>query len=118
MYKITKEFVFEAAHSLPHLPEGHKCRRPHGHSYRVIVEVVAPTLDANGFVVDYGDLGILKDHIDANLDHRDLNEVFPGMATTAENLAQRLYLWCSSHWPGVVAVSVSETTKTWARYSA
>ncbi|MEM1009583.1 MAG: 6-carboxytetrahydropterin synthase, partial [Myxococcota bacterium] len=30
--EIYKEFTFEAAHHLPFVPEGHKCRRLHGHS--------------------------------------------------------------------------------------
>ena len=33
--RIFKEFTFEAAHLLPNLPEDHKCRRLHGHSFRV-----------------------------------------------------------------------------------
>lgn len=32
---IYKEFQFEAAHRLPYVPEGHKCSRLHGHSFRV-----------------------------------------------------------------------------------
>ncbi|MGS9121425.1 6-carboxytetrahydropterin synthase, partial [Salmonella enterica subsp. enterica serovar Infantis] len=27
-----KDFTFEAAHRLPHVPEGPKCGRRHGHS--------------------------------------------------------------------------------------
>ena len=34
--EIFKEFTFEAAHFLPNVPEDHKCRRLHGHSFRVI----------------------------------------------------------------------------------
>ena len=37
--ELTKEFRFEAAHCLPNTPEGHKCRRLHGHSFKVTVEV-------------------------------------------------------------------------------
>ena len=29
---IFREFTFEAAHRLPHVPPGHKCGRLHGHS--------------------------------------------------------------------------------------
>ncbi len=36
-------FTVEAAHALPNLPEGHKCRRMHGHSFRI--EVAAPNLE-------------------------------------------------------------------------
>jgi 6-pyruvoyltetrahydropterin/6-carboxytetrahydropterin synthase len=33
--RLTKDFRFEAAHTLPSLPEDHKCRRMHGHSFKV-----------------------------------------------------------------------------------
>ena len=36
---IFKEFQFEAAHRLPHVPEGHKCGRLHGHSFLVRLEL-------------------------------------------------------------------------------
>ena len=32
--ELVKDFRFEAAHFLPHVPQGHKCRRMHGHSFR------------------------------------------------------------------------------------
>ncbi len=36
---LTKDFTFEAAQTLPKAPEGHKCRRVHGHSFKVEVVV-------------------------------------------------------------------------------
>ena len=36
---LTKTFDFEAAHWLPTFPEGHKCRRMHGHSFKIDVVV-------------------------------------------------------------------------------
>jgi len=35
--EIFREFTFDAAHRLDHLPEGHKCARVHGHTYRLTV---------------------------------------------------------------------------------
>ena len=35
--KISKTFDFDAAHWLPHVADGHKCKRMHGHTYRVEV---------------------------------------------------------------------------------
>lgn len=32
--ELFREFTFEAAHRLPAVPDGHKCGRLHGHSYR------------------------------------------------------------------------------------
>lgn len=132
MYIITKQFAFEAAHHLTGLRGDHQCARQHGHSYRVEVELQRDDLDARGFVKDYGELDDFAAFLKANLDHRDLNDVFKSdyfvkefhsefMNTTAENLAHILFLWCIRKWgmAGVVkvtAVRVSETVKTWAEY--
>lgn len=117
MFIITKEFPFEAAHHLPQMPEGHQCKRPHGHSYVVIVELQAPVLDDFGFVRDYGELKDIKNYIDTTLDHRDLAEVFGGGEhTTAERLAWTLYVQFMAWHPEITAVTVKETAKTSATY--
>lgn len=121
MYRIGKTFRFEAGHHLPSLPEGHKCKRPHGHSYQVEVVLSSKTLDVSGFVIDYAWLDPFKKWIEENLDHRDLNEVLP-VATTAENIARYLAdvairvlgipgapIWLES-------VKVKETENTFAEY--
>lgn len=118
MYTITKQFSFEASHKLHGLPEGHKCMRMHGHSYRVIVVLQSETLDEHGFVVDYGDLAPLKEYIDSTLDHRHLNDALDMVNPTAEKIAEHLFDLCIEWWPGKVAeVKVSETEKTWASYA-
>ncbi|MFP3499961.1 6-carboxytetrahydropterin synthase, partial [Pseudomonas sp. SIMBA_059] len=40
--EIFKEFTFESAHRLPHVPEGHKCGRLHGHSFKVGLHLTGP----------------------------------------------------------------------------
>ena len=40
--RLSKTFGFEAAHWLPCFPPEHKCRRMHGHSFRVEVVVEGP----------------------------------------------------------------------------
>ena len=37
--RIFKVFQLESAHRLPNVPEGHKCARVHGHSFRIEVHV-------------------------------------------------------------------------------
>lgn len=96
-FSVSKEFRFEAAHSLPHLPDGHKCRRPHGHSYRFKIEVIGYT-DERGFVIDYAELSEIAAPIIERLDHRDLNEIFD-FPTTAENIAAWLWKEVSAKMP-------------------
>jgi len=119
---ISKEFAFSASHQLTGLHEDHPCSRLHGHNYIIKVtitgEVVTP-----GFVIDYRELGWFKTYLDEQLDHRHLNDVIPGMNPTAENIAEFLLgivqaiLTDSPNVSGL-AVSVSETPKTWATVTA
>jgi len=37
--ELNHRFSFESAHHLPEVPEDHKCRRLHGHSFQVEVTV-------------------------------------------------------------------------------
>ena len=116
MFTVTKEFHFEAAHSLPHLPVGHKCRNLHGHSYRVRVEVDGQP-DERGFVVDYAEIAAAVDPIIARLDHKNLNELLFGRASTAENLAEWIYNVTKPLLPAITRIAVSETRKTWVIYA-
>src|ERR1051325_4974718 len=75
MFELRKSFQFEAAHSLPNVPEGHKCRRLHGHSFKVEI-AVSGELDANlGWVMDYAEMTGAFRPIWDQLDHRYLNEI-------------------------------------------
>lgn len=115
MYVIRKQFSFSAAHHLRGLPPEHPCSRPHGHNYRVEVVLADYATNKVGFVRDYRELDELKEILNRDWDHRDLNEQVK-FNPTAENLAQYLYRFCKSHWKEVVCVRVSETDKTWAEY--
>lgn len=33
--ELIREYRFEAAHRLPHVPPGHKCARLHVHSFKI-----------------------------------------------------------------------------------
>jgi 6-pyruvoyltetrahydropterin/6-carboxytetrahydropterin synthase len=117
-YRVTKEFDFEAAHHLTKVPDGHKCRRPHGHHYRIEVTVESPFLDSMGMVIDYAELAWVFDQIVSQLDHQDLNQVLD-FETTAENLAIWVWDFCcmalslpSPAGMQVVSVKVHETPTT------
>jgi 6-pyruvoyltetrahydropterin/6-carboxytetrahydropterin synthase len=67
-HQITVEHSFETAHRLPHL--GGKCTSLHGHSWRVAVSVIAPSLSDQATVVEFGALKAgIRQWIDAHLDH-------------------------------------------------
>lgn len=116
MYKISKQFSFSAAHMLHGLPEGHPCSRMHGHNYVVTVHLRSEKLNDTGFVKDYNELRVVKDYIDKQLDHRNLNDIMSPLNSSAENLAKMLFDVFKPEIPELYAVEVSETPKTSAIY--
>jgi len=115
MFSIAKQFHFSASHIIEGVAEDHPCGRLHGHNYVVELVLESERLDQVGFIVDYNELKPFGDLIDNELDHRHLNDVLPG-STSAEAIAQYLYVKAKALWPQVCAVRVSETAKTWAEY--
>jgi len=54
--EVFKEFTIEAAHWLPNVPEGHKCRRLHGHSFRIALHVRGPLDPRLAWVFVFADI--------------------------------------------------------------
>lgn len=106
---IYKLFTLECAHHLPNAPEGHKCRRLHGHSFRVEVQVRGPVDAAAGWVQDFADLTAAFQPLHDVLDHRCLNEVHGLENPTSENLARWIWSHLKPSLPGLVRVTIHET---------
>ncbi|MFI5898489.1 6-carboxytetrahydropterin synthase QueD [Actinoplanes sp. NPDC051513] len=89
--EIYREFTFEAAHRLPRVPDGHKCARLHGHSYKVQVHVRGDVDPSTGWVMDFAEIKKAFRPLHDQLDHYYLNDV-PGLDNpTSENLAR--WIW-------------------------
>jgi 6-pyruvoyltetrahydropterin/6-carboxytetrahydropterin synthase len=106
---IGRTYRFEAAHHLPLLPEGHKCRRMHGHNYRVDI-VVRGALDRRGFVADFAEIDADVLPLIAVVDHRVLNDIEGLQNPTAELIAA----WFLARIPGCQSVRVYENDDCWA----
>jgi len=102
--ELRKSFQFEAAHLLPRLPKSHKCRRLHGHSFKVEVVVTGECDPKLGWLMDYADITKAFRPIWEKLDHRHLNEVRGLENPTSEEIA--VWIWrrlnrrcrCSPKW--------------------
>jgi 6-pyruvoyl-tetrahydropterin synthase len=55
-FRLTKDYYFEAAQTLPCAPEGHKCRKMHGHSFKVEVSVEGQANSETGWVYDHAEI--------------------------------------------------------------
>ena len=90
--EIFKEFTFEAAHHLPHVPPAHPCARVHGHSFTLRVSVSGPLDPQAGWVVDFADIIGAVGPMIAELDHHDLNEI-PGLDNPTTGSCSRKWIW-------------------------
>lgn len=114
--EIFREFCFEAAHRLPNVPEGHKCARLHGHSFRVEVHVQGPLDPDLGWVLDFSDIKRAFAPLHELLDHHYLNEVEGLENPTSENIA----CWIWDHLVGqlpLCKIVVRETCTSGCVYS-
>lgn len=112
---ITRCYAFEAGHYLPHVPEGHKCRRQHGHNYEIELTVSGNVDGHTGFIMDFADLDELVLPLIDKIDHRNLNDIAGLENPTAENIGAWFLDRLASS--GVTAVRVYETKNCWADVS-
>ena len=108
--EITQEFGFEAAHRLPMVPEGHRCARMHGHSFRIEVTLSGPIDPRMGWLVDFDQVAkTVEPVVTGELDHRTLNDV-PGLENpTSEMLCVWLWKRLQPRLPQLSAITVHET---------
>ena len=109
MFTISKEFHFDSAHSLPHLPADHKCHRLHGHTYKLVVHVRGDLKEQ--WVQDYAEIKAAVDPIVLQLDHKNLNDAL-AIPTTAENLCYWIWTRLEPLLPLLHRVDIHETTGT------
>lgn len=112
--KLSQTCRFEAAHHLPMLPEGHRCRNIHGHNYKVVA-VVAGFVDARGVLMDFCDIEAELQAACNQLDHRLLNDIVDN--PTAENLSEWLWEQLSTNLPQLIEVQVHENENSACYYT-
>jgi 6-pyruvoyltetrahydropterin/6-carboxytetrahydropterin synthase len=114
--RLSKTFSFEAAHDLPTFPDGHKCRRLHGHSFYFDVIVEGDIEPAKGYLIDYGDIKQAVDPIVKRLDHYYLNDIKGLENPTSEMLAIWLWNQIKPKLPQLAKIIVRETCTSVCEY--
>ena len=114
--ELVKDFSFEAAHLLPNVPEGHKCRRLHGHSFRGQIAVRGEVDPQTGWLIDFADLKRAIDPIVHRLDHYYLNEIEGLDNPTSERVAVWIWEQIAPSVPGLYRVTIEETCTSRCHY--
>ena len=114
--RMFKEFSFEAAHRLPNLPPEHKCRRLHGHSFRVRLTLEGPIDQETGWMMDFAELKRTFKPTWSRLDHHYLNEIEGLDNPTSENLAIWIWNELKPLLPQLAEVTLHETCTAGVSY--
>lgn len=86
---IYKKFAFDSAHFLPNVPEGHKCKNMHGHTYHLTVYLEGDLDDELQWVMDFKELKDAVKPVIDRIDHQLLNDI-PGLENPT---AERIVIW-------------------------
>ena len=107
--EIFREFTFEAAHRLTHVPDGHKCARLHGHSFKFEILLEGEVDEQTGFLIDFGDVDAIVQPLVQRLDHYLLNDIEGLENPTSEILCAWLWKRLRPVLHALTAVTVAET---------
>ena len=91
MYELSKQFRFDAAHTLDRVVQTESSRRIHGHSYRGEVTLRGRPDPVSGMIVDVGILEKELESVRDALDHRFLDDINDLGPATMENLCR--WIW-------------------------
>jgi 6-pyruvoyltetrahydropterin/6-carboxytetrahydropterin synthase len=114
--RLFKEYRFEAAHRLPRVPEGHKCARLHGHSFKIELAIHGPVDSNTGWFIDFGEVDKIWSPLFEQLDHNYLNDLEGLENPTSENLARWLWDRIKPGLPVLERVIVFETCDARCEY--
>jgi 6-pyruvoyltetrahydropterin/6-carboxytetrahydropterin synthase len=89
--EIYKEFAFDSAHFLPFVPDGHKCKNMHGHTYKLRVVIEGEPDPKLGWLMDFKELKDVVSIVIDQLDHKLINDVKGLENPTAENIT--FWIW-------------------------
>ncbi len=114
--RLVRDFSFEAAHHLPNVPDGHKCRQMHGHSFRVALVCEGRIDPETGWLIDFAELKQAFAPVLSELDHKYLNDIEGLENPTVENLARWLWARLKPGLPVLAQINVAETDSSRCEY--
>jgi 6-pyruvoyl-tetrahydropterin synthase len=74
--RLERKYEAEAAHQLTAgVPEGHPCRRLHGHRYEIWVTIIGDVNPETGMLLEYGEIDARVKEVLDLVDHRFINKL-------------------------------------------
>lgn len=115
--KIFKEFTFDSAHFLPNVPDGHKCKNIHGHTYQLTVFFEGKLVEGLDWVVDFAEVKRVINPIVNELDHKLMNDIEGLENPTCERIAVWIWDRIKSDMPQLTEIKLNETPTSGVVYN-
>ena len=107
--KIFKKFTFDSAHFLPNVPDGHKCKEMHGHTYQLTVFFEGELEKHLDWVIDFADIKKTVNPVVKSIDHKLLNDIKGLENPTCEVIAVWLWNKIKPELPTLTKIQLDET---------
>jgi 6-pyruvoyltetrahydropterin/6-carboxytetrahydropterin synthase len=114
--QIFKQFTFDSAHFLPNVPDGHKCKEIHGHTYHLKVFIEGDLVPHLEWVMDFAELKGVIVPVIKSIDHKLMNNLKGLENPTCENIAIWLWDQIKPHVPQLIRIELHETPTSGAIY--
>ncbi|MEO9967942.1 MAG: 6-carboxytetrahydropterin synthase QueD [Reichenbachiella sp.] len=113
---IYKKFAFDSAHFLPNVPEGHKCKNMHGHTYNLTVFLEGDLDTELQWVMDFKELKDVVKPVIERIDHQLLNNIDGLENPTAERIVVWIWEQIQPKLPLLSKLELNETPTSGAVY--
>ena len=115
--KIYRTYTIHSARFIPTLDSNHPCKKMHGHTFKIIIELDAPINEKTGFVMDFYDLDlIVNNKIIKKIDHKVLNDIKGLENPSSEHLSVWIWNKLIDSTPELSQVTISENHGTGIKY--
>ena len=114
--QIFKKFTFDSAHALPNVPDGHKCKNVHGHTYHLTLFLESEIDSEMGWVMDFADVKEIMNPVMTQIDHKFLNDIEGLENPTCEIFVKWIWDRLIGSMPQLVKIELYETPTSGAIY--
>lgn len=116
--EIFRDFTFDAAHAISGLPDGHKCKNLHGHTYKLTVYLTGGLDPTIGWILDFAELKkIVWSKALDYLDHKNINEIADIGSPTCEHITIWIWRRLKPQLPGLTRITLREGANSGCTYA-
>ena len=114
--RVIRKFHFHAAHHVPSFPDGHQCRRVHGHTFHGELVLEGEVNPQTGLAVEFAHVKTTLQKVIDVVDHQLLNDIEGLENPTTELLCDWFWKQLKPLLPQLKTIRLQETPNNIVEY--